>query len=115
MVIAGLLMTTLPVLPACSLDKPQYSSNAVVDTLQQRLHLAENGSLTQDRYGAMLLGKPLVLNFRLTDWEAKYQGDGKWLVSALVRYKEGFDTQTDICSWYFYETSGTIEYIGNGE
>jgi hypothetical protein len=68
-----------------------------------------------DRYGARLVGTPLVTNFKLDDWDAEYLGEGKWRVSALAKYYEGLNKQTGECTWYFYEKSNKIEYVGNGE
>ena len=108
-------MLTLPIIGACSADRTNYSSDEVVTIIQQQEHLSDMGSLIQDRYGARLLGKPIITNFRLYDWKAKYLGDGKWQVSADARYKEGRDTQTCEFVWYFYENTDAVEYIGNGE
>ena len=114
-VIVGLLMAALPVLGACSADEPCYSSDEVVVMLTQQLHLVDDGSLEQDRRGAKLVGKPMVTNFKLSDWEAKYLGDGKWQVSAQASYYyQGFSKETSKCNWYFYEKSYIIEYVRNG-
>ncbi len=115
-VIAGLLMATLPFVVACSAEKPYYSSDEVVVIIEQRLDLFNGSSpIEQDRYGARLVSKPFVANFTLDDWEAKYLGDGKWQVSALASYYYGLNKQTDKCVWYFYEKSDKIKYVGNGE
>ena len=108
-------MATLPIMAACSADKPCYSYDEVIVILKQQLQLDNGVSLTQDRYGASLVGKPIVVNFRLSDWEAKYLKDGKWQVSANASYYESFSKQTCKCSWHFYEKGSTIQYIGNGE
>ncbi|MFC1894074.1 hypothetical protein ACFLYR_08720 [Chloroflexota bacterium] len=113
-VIASLLLVILPIVGACSVDKPSYSSDEVVTVLKQAEDLSDAGSLTQDRYGAKLLGKPIILNLRLDDWKAKYLGGGKWQVSAEARYKEGRDTQTCEFVWNFYEDTNTVECIGGG-
>ncbi len=112
-IIIGLLIATLPIAGACSADKPNYSSDEVVTIVKQAENLSDTGSLTQDRYGARLLGKPIVANLRLYDWEARYLGEGKWQVSASVRYKEGRDTQTCEFVWDFYENTNAVEYVGD--
>ena len=113
--LTAMLLAILPVVGACSADKPLYSSNEVVTILKQEQHLVENGSLEQDRYGARLVGKPVVANFRLGDWEAEYLGKGKWRVFAQASYYQGFQKERTICQWHFYETSASIEYVGNSE
>jgi len=70
-VIIGLLTTMFLALGACSSDKPYYSSDEVLSIIKQQLQIVENGSLEQDRYGASLVGEPIVANFRLSDWEAE--------------------------------------------
>ncbi len=116
-VIAALLMATLPVIGACSADKPYYGPDEVVVLLKQRLDFFNSElPIEKDRYGARLVGKPLVANFRLDDWEADYLGDGKWQVSAQASYYyNGFSKQTSKCSWHFYEKSDSVEYVGNSE
>jgi hypothetical protein len=100
---------------ACSADHPYYTSDEVILILKQQLHLVDHGSLTQDRYGAKLVGKPIVTNFRLSDWEAKYLGMGKWGVSAQAIYYNGVSKETTEFHWLFHENTSNIEYIGNGE
>ena len=114
-VIAALLMATLPVIGACSADKPYYSPDEVVVALKQRLDFFNSElPIEKDRYGARLVGKPLVTNFKLDDWDAVYLGDGKWEVSVNATYYEGISKQTGKLRWHFYEQSESIEYVDNG-
>jgi len=109
-------MATLPVVGACSADKPLYRSDEVIEIVQQQLGFFDMASpIQRDRYGARLLGKAIVINFKLYDWDAKYSGDGIWQVSAHTRYRDGLTRETGECIWYFDETSDTIEFIGTGE
>ncbi|MFC1871320.1 hypothetical protein ACFLYF_02835 [Chloroflexota bacterium] len=110
-VIMALLPVVLLVMGACSSDKPYYSADDVISMTKQQLCIVENGSLTQDRYGAELMGQPIVANFRLSDWEAKYVGQGKWLIAADARYYVSIYKQTAEGCWHFYEDSSRISML----
>ena len=110
--ILGLLMVILPLVGACLADKPLYSSDEVIEIVQQQLDFFDMTSpIQRDRYGARLLGKAVVTNFKLDEWDAKYFGDGIWRVSAQTRYRDDLTIETGECIWYFDETSDTIEFI----
>ena len=113
LLIMGLLAVTILVSGACSSDRPYYSSDEVLSIIKQRLQIVDIGSLEQDRYGAGLVGEPIVANFRLSDWEAEYIGQGRWRVAAEAKYYVGIYKETAECSWHFDEDSEGIKYIGN--
>ena len=87
--VTGLLTLILLVAGACSSDRPTYSSEEVLSITKHQFEIVETGSLEQDRYGAGLVGEPIVANFRLSEWEAEYMGGGKWLVEADAQYYVG--------------------------
>ena len=115
-VIIVLAVATVAILGACSTDRPQYSADDVIQKLTEWQNSSFKASLIEwDRYGADLVGLPVVMHFKLDDWDAEYEGNGKWLVSAEASYYEGEHKTKCECTWYFYEDNDKIEYAGNGE
>jgi hypothetical protein len=88
-VIGLLILITLPVTGACLVDKPYYSSDEVVTIVKQWQESFVGGAPIQcDRYGAKLVGTPLVTNFKLDAGmlNTSVMASGKYLLwQAIMR------------------------------